>query len=130
VLRRGAGAIASALVALCGFGYLAVAPEYYRIRWLRGDASDETFLRKAYSLGAFLVCGVLLAQAQRSLGRTPTIAATAAVVALFSAVIEVAQHVAGSHESYLSNAVDIAFGAAGGALGACLERALPTSYRR
>ena len=130
MLRRSAGAIASALVALAVFGYLAVGPAYYRIRWLRGNVSDSSYLRKGYSLGAFTVAGFLLARAQRSLGRTPTLAGSALLVALFSTGIEIAQRLAGSHETLGSNALDVLFGAAGGALGGYLERAAATYGRR
>jgi hypothetical protein len=122
MLRRRAGALVPALVALLFFGYLAVAPDYYRIRWLRGTYADEGLLRKSYSLVAFTVTGFLLAFAARRLGRAQPIAATSAMVALFSAAIEIAQRLAGSHESLVWNVGDVAFGAAGGALGAYLER--------
>jgi hypothetical protein len=116
-----ASAVATALVAFAVFGYLAIAPEYYRLRWLSGDASDQTLLRKLYSLAAFSIAGFVAARATRATGRTPTIAATAAVVALFSAGIEIAQRLAGSRETLGWNLADVLFGAAGGALGAYLE---------
>lgn len=130
MVRRSAGALAPALVAFAVFGYLAVAPEYYHLRWLRGAAGDATFLRKAYSLAAFTVTGFFLAMAQRKAPGDPSVLRVATLVALFSAAIEIAQRFAGSHESLTSNAVDVGFGAAGGALGAAAERALATYCKR
>jgi hypothetical protein len=127
---RRAVTLAVVAAALLAMGYLAVAPEYYRIRWLHGEISDETLLRKAYSLAAFTLAGLLLSGAQRRLGGKPAIAGAVALVALFSAAIEIAQRLAGSHETLGWNAIDVAFGAAGGALGGYLERAAATYGKR
>jgi len=74
-------------------------------------------LRKLYGIAAFTIVGffaaALLDAKRRILG-------CALLVAAFSACIEVAQKFDGSPEGPLSNAFDIACGAAGGVAGAAL----------
>lgn len=84
------------------------------------DLSWHVALRKAYSVGAFALVGFLTTNA---LPRTARPALRAAVlVAIYSAAIEVVQAFDGSHEGLTWNAVDIACGALGGALGASVAR--------
>lgn len=87
-----------------------------------GGGLAHVLLRKAYSLAAFALVGVL---ADRALppARRPALRA-ALVVALFSALIELGQKLHGSSEGRLSNLLDIGFGALGGWLGAALARDL------
>jgi hypothetical protein len=79
-------------------------------------------LRKAYSLIAFAIVGML---ADRALppSRRPALRA-ALIVALFSGVIEIGQKLHGSTEGKLSNLLDVLCGGLGGWLGAVLVRAL------
>ena len=72
-------------------------------------------LRKLYSVVAFAAVGICLAPA---LPRRRRLVLAIAGVAVFSAGIEVAQYVRGSHESHLSQAFDVGCGGLGGALGA------------
>ena len=78
--------------------------------------SFHVLLRKAYSIAAFALVGFT---ADKALG--PSARATlrgALLVAAYSAAIEVAQAVRGSHEGVAWNVVDVLCGAAGGWLGA------------
>jgi len=81
--------------------------------------SWHVLLRKAYSVAAFAVVGFCQ---RKALGTAVSggraLAACTLGVALYSATIEVAQRVAGSSEGLGWNAIDVACGAAGGALGA------------
>ncbi|MEA2667001.1 MAG: hypothetical protein QOI11_3945 [Candidatus Eremiobacteraeota bacterium] len=79
-------------------------------------------LRKAYSLAAFAIVGVL---ADRALPATRRPALRAALVgALFSGLIEVGQKLHGSSEGGISILLDLLCGALGGWLGVSLVRAL------
>ena len=86
-------------------------------RWL----SPFRILRKAYSVVAFAIVGFFAAPL---LKRPYRMRGDAAVVAGFSAIIEVAQKVAGSTEGYASNAFDILCGALGGLIGALAWNAI------
>jgi hypothetical protein len=81
------------------------------------DLTPALVLRKLYSVGAFAIVGIfaaaLLDGKRRALG-------CAALVAAFSAVIEVVQKLSGSKEGLGSNAFDVGCGAVGGLIGAGL----------
>ncbi len=77
-------------------------------------------LRKAYSIVAFAVVGFTAERALRPSGAA--VLRGAMLVALYSAAIEVAQALRGSHEGLLWNGIDVACGAAGGAVGALAGR--------
>lgn len=91
------------------------------------DLSAALVLRKLYSIGAFAIVGVfaaaLLDGTRRALG-------CAALVAAFSAVIEVVQKLSGSKEGLLSNAFDVGCGAVGGLIGAGLFTGIKAFIRR
>jgi hypothetical protein len=92
-------------LALSGEVYDATTPPGFRI-----------LPRKIESIVAFALVGFLI---NASMWRRPLApAALAAIVAVYSAAIEIAQRLVGSRESLLWNAIDIACGAAGGVLGA------------
>ncbi|HZO92209.1 MAG TPA: hypothetical protein VFB22_00440 [Candidatus Baltobacteraceae bacterium] len=77
-------------------------------------------LRKAYSIAAFAVVGFT---ADRALRPSPrAVLRAAALVAAYSAAIEVAQALHGSHEGLIWNGIDVLCGAAGGAIGAAVGR--------
>jgi hypothetical protein len=77
-----------------------------------GTFAVSTLLRKLYSVVGFAVIGFVVDRALPP-SRRPALRA-AAIVAGFSAVIEVAQKVDGATEGLLSNAIDVLCGAAGG----------------
>lgn len=74
--------------------------------------SWHVVLRKLYSVVAFALVGAAFAWAAGASVRT-----TAVVIALYSGLIEVAQHLAFNNEPWGWNVVDIACGGLGGALG-------------
>jgi hypothetical protein len=89
---------------------------------LSGSAYEATTLpdarilsRKIESLAAFALVSFFACASLRRTG--PSAGFAAAIGAVYSAAIEVGQHLAGSHESLLWNAIDVACGAAGGAAG-------------
>ncbi len=75
----------------------------------------RTFLRKLYSVIAFAVVGFFAAPL---VPRPSRLRYDAALIASFSLLVEIAQKLVGSNESYASNAFDIACGGVGGILGA------------
>ena len=81
------------------------------------DLTPRRILRKLYSIIAFAIVGFfaagMLDARRRAVG-------CALLVACFSAIIEVVQKYTGAKESLLSNAFDVACGAAGGLIGAAL----------
>jgi glycopeptide antibiotics resistance protein len=84
--------------------------------------SALVMLRKLYSIGAFSLLGFVV---HLALPRSRREALRAAlIVAVFSALIEIAQKLHGAHEGVLSNVVDIACGALGGWLGVTIARDL------
>ena len=82
--------------------------------------SFHVLLRKAYSIAAFALVGFT---ARKALGASALTASRGALlVAAYSAAIEIAQAVKGSHEGIAWNAVDVLCGAAGGWLGVVANR--------
>lgn len=112
-----AAAVAAVFFALSlsGAVYEATSPSY--LEW-------HVMLRKTYSIVAFGIVGLALDRAALEWKRPLSLLATTAAVALFSASIEVGQHVTGSLESWKWNAFDVACGALGGALAWFLDRRL------
>ncbi|HTJ26845.1 MAG TPA: VanZ family protein [Candidatus Limnocylindria bacterium] len=93
------------------------APRVPHNHWL----SLHIILRKAYSIVAFALVGIVVDRMLPAVRRRALRAA--AIVALFSAVIEVAQTVIDhSPEGFASNVFDIACGAVGGWLGVVAAR--------
>ena len=83
--------------------------------------SWHVLFRKTYSIGAFALVGFT---ADNALAPSTRVAARGAfLVGLYSGAIEVAQAALGSHEGLGWNAIDVACGALGGAIGATLARA-------
>ena len=76
--------------------------------------------RKLESLVAFALVGFLACWALRLPARR--VATAAAIVAAYSAAIEVGQYLTGAREGLMWNAIDVACGAAGGALGGLAYR--------
>ena len=86
-----------------------------------GDAETfaiSTLLRKFYSIVAFTLVGFVVDRALPPSRRAA--ARAAAIVAAFSAVIEVGQKLNGAREGLLSNAIDVGCGALGGWLAVTL----------
>jgi hypothetical protein len=98
-------------VAMSGAIYELTSPH-----WL----SWHVVLRKAYSIGAFMLVGYLLRRALAEWGKRPPAALLPGCIALYSASIEVGQFFAGSREGLGWNAFDTACGALGGALALAL----------
>ncbi len=90
--------------------------------------SFHVLLRKTYSIAAFALVGFT---ADKALGPSARAGLRAAlVVAAYSAAIEVAQAVRGSHEGVAWNVVDVLCGAAGGWLGVAVARGISGARRR
>src|SRR4029077_8563232 len=82
--------------------------------------SLQILLRKSYSLGAFALVGYPLSRASEASDSKKSVLFVGSAVALYSLVIEIVQAIVGSHEGLVWNAVDVAFGFAGGYLGAAI----------
>jgi hypothetical protein len=88
--------------------------------------SFHVWLRKLYSLAAFASVGYSYSRARLGGGAQQPLWESGAAVGAYSACIELLQFVGGSREGIWWNAIDTAFGAAGGALGAlCLRQRRP-----
>lgn len=83
------------------------------------------FLRKVYSVVAFAAIAAFLRAdlSERRVRPTNALVACMLALAAYSAAIEVGQALHGSREGLAWNAVDVACGALGGALGALARRA-------
>jgi hypothetical protein len=119
---RTSGRLNAALLAAgaaAGFFALALSDVVYEVT-SPGSSPAHIIVRKLYGLACFTLLGYLFS---RVTGRGPVLATfvrAAVVVALYSAVVEIGQHVTGSHESLKWNAVDVALGFIGGAIGGAL----------
>ena len=80
----------------------------------------HVLLRKTYSVGAFALVGFLALRSR--LPWPASLPAAALAVGLYSAAIELGQYLTGVREGLLSNGIDVACGAIGGALGALAAR--------
>ncbi|HMD01771.1 MAG TPA: hypothetical protein VKG44_02285 [Candidatus Baltobacteraceae bacterium] len=84
--------------------------------------SWHVLLRKAYSVAAFTLVGVLYRRSLEERGRAHVARSTILGLSLYSACIEVAQALLGSREGLAWNAFDIACGTLGGALAPLADR--------
>jgi hypothetical protein len=100
---------------------------------------SHVFLRKFYSVVAFAIVGYLEARVVRATSTSDVLRA-GVTVGLYSATIEIAQKIVGSHEGIRWNAADTVMGALGGLIGSSFylwtcratrvnERKLPVSER-
>jgi hypothetical protein len=114
-------AVLLAAGAAVGFFALALSDVVYEVT-SPGSSPGHVIARKLYSVACFAVLGYFFS---RIVARAPLLASilrAAVVVALYSAVVEIGQHVTGSHESLKWNAVDVALGFIGGAIGGALAQ--------
>lgn len=93
--------------------------------FMRGALEDAGWrprflVRKAYSIAAFTVIGLLTALVRRERARTVQLRSAVLWTSLLSIFIEVVQRFTGSTESLRSNVLDVLCGTLGGALGALL----------
>ncbi|MBV8172601.1 MAG: hypothetical protein JO219_11790 [Candidatus Eremiobacteraeota bacterium] len=108
------------LAAAGGLFVLAVSDSVYDAT-SPGTLPHHVIVRKLYSLVCFTLLGLLFG---RSLGPSSLVACVArasAAVGAYSTLVEIGQHLAGSHESIKWNLVDICIGAVGGALGGAID---------
>jgi hypothetical protein len=91
--------------------------------------SWHVLLRKAYSVAAFATVGYLLRRSLAEHGRSRVVLPCVAGVALYSALIEAGQFLAGSREGLAWNAFDVACGALGGLI-AVADRLLARRPKR
>ena len=109
------------------FWFIAASAGFFLIS-LSGDVERATspniwglqvVLRKSYSIVAFAIVGFLLARIRKS--EMPDVFPVALMIAGYSAAIEVAQRLLGSHEGLYWNVIDTLCGFIGGFLGAALS---------
>jgi len=124
--NRGTAWLITSLLVAGALFYVAISKSVYELT-SPSFLSWHVLLRKAYSVGAFTVVGVLFAKGPRQKRR---LTVTIGAVALYSAAIEVAQYLTGAREGLVSNAVDVFCGALGGGLGAFAYDRLPTQLKR
>lgn len=108
-------------VAISNEIYALTSP--YALSW-------HVLLRKAYSVAAFTLVGVLYRRSLEERGRPHIERSTILGLSAYSAGIEVAQALLGSHEGLAWNAFDIACGTLGGALAPLAERLFRSVLRR
>ena len=102
------------------FLYVASSDAIYELTSPPG--SFQVLLRKSYSIGAFAIVGYLLSTALQASDRRRSVLFVGACVGTYSLQIEVIQALAGSHEGFLWNAVDVVCGLIGGWLGAFVQQ--------
>ena len=110
-----------AILLVAGFLWAATAREVYQATSPRSLVAHVWF-RKAYSLIAFAIVGWIAAHALRRVRYFPRVWLSAGLVGTYSALIEVAQKLHGSTESWRWNLFDIACGLIGGLIGALAYR--------
>jgi len=110
------------IIAAIVFLFLASSDTVYSLTSPPGPL--QILLRKSYSLGAFALVGYPLSRALEASDNRKSGLFVAAAVAAYSLMIEIVQAVIGSHEGLVWNAVDVAFGFAGGYLGAAISERL------
>ncbi len=106
--------VASVVAAI--FFVAAISNELYQLT-SPPSLSWHVLLRKIYSVLAFALVGYLLRRALAEHGREAIVVRCIVGIAAYSGAIEIAQALLGSHEGFAWNAVDVACGALGGALG-------------
>lgn len=112
--------------AAVGFFALALSDVVYEVT-SPGSSPEHVIVRKLYSVACFAVLGYFFSRIVARASMPVSILRTAVVIALYSAAVEIGQHMTGSHESLKWNAVDVALGFIGGALGGALA---PLRWRR
>ena len=95
----------------------ALSDEFYRLT-SPPTLSWHVVLRKAYSVVAFAAVAYLARRAFAEHGRPNAAVSCIVLAALYSALIEVGQWLAGSHEGLAWNAADVVCGALGGVVAA------------
>jgi hypothetical protein len=108
-----------AAAAAAGFFALALSDVVYDFT-SPGSWPTHVVVRKLYSLACFVVLGYLFS---RVVPRMPPLLSgmrAAVIVAMYSAAVEIGQRLTGSRESLKWNAVDVALGFIGGAIGGAL----------
>ena len=109
------------------FYFAAISSEVY-ILASPPDLASHTFLRKAESLIAFTVVGVLVAW---TIGPRRSLPVTLAVIlAAYSALIEIGQRLTGTHESLRLSLFDITCGAVGGLVAGLIMARLGSKLSR
>lgn len=103
------------------FFAIALSPEVYSVT-SPYELPFHVLLRKIYSVVAFALVGLSWAWAWPG-PRGARIRVTALAIAAFSGAIEIGQKITEGHEALVWNAVDVACGGIGGALGALAVRA-------
>lgn len=107
--------ISASVVAVIFFA-AAISNEFYQLTSPLA-LSWHVLLRKMYSVIAFALVGYLMRRALAEHGRASVVVPCIVGIAAYSGAIEVVQAWLGSHEGFAWNAVDVACGAIGGALG-------------
>ena len=110
------------IIAAIAFLFLAASDTVYNLTSPPGPL--QILLRKSYSLGAFALVGYPLSRALEVSDNRKSVLFVATAVGTYSFGIEVVQAIFGSHEGLVWNAVDVAFGFAGGFLGAAVHERL------
>jgi len=82
------------------------------------DLPYHVLLRKIYSIGAFAIVGFCIDRALPRIAKDRSRLRIIAIMAGYSACIEVAQRLTGSLEGLRWNAIDVLCGALGGAIAA------------
>ncbi|MBV8362992.1 MAG: hypothetical protein JO193_00345 [Candidatus Eremiobacteraeota bacterium] len=99
------------------FSWAATDREVYETTSPHGLIA-HVWLRKAYSIVAFAIVGAIVERWLPRINVVARVLCSAAVVGAYSALIEVAQKLLGSTESWRWNIFDIACGILGGCAGA------------
>ena len=106
------------IVAAVAFLFIAASDTVYNLTSPPGLL--QILLRKSYSLGGFALVGYPLSRALEASNSRKSELFVATAVATYSLGIEIVQAIVGSHEGLVWNVIDIAFGFAGGYLGAAI----------
>ncbi|MBV8689349.1 MAG: hypothetical protein JOZ59_04505 [Candidatus Eremiobacteraeota bacterium] len=106
---------------MAGFFWAATAGEVYEA------TSPQTLIahiwfRKLYSIIAFAIVGWIVARVLHAVPQARRAVMSAAFVGAYSALIEIAQKIHGSTESWRWNLFDIGCGVLGGLVGALVYR--------
>ena len=112
-------------MAAVAFLFIAASDTVYNVTSPPGAL--QILLRKSYSLGAFAMVGYPLSRALEASNNRKSALFVGTAVAAYSLGVEIVQvAIVGSHEGLVWNAADVAFGFAGGYIGAAIyERVRP-----
>jgi hypothetical protein len=119
-------AVLLAAGAAAGFFALALSDVVYEAT-SPGSSPTHVIVRKLYSVACFALLGYFFSRVAPRAPVPISSLRAAVVIALYSAVVEIGQHVTGSRESLKWNAVDVALGFIGGAIGGAFG---PLRWRR